>query len=53
MAKQRALIVGGSVGGLFAAHLLDAIDWDVDVFERVGDDLSSRGAGIGTHRGAA
>jgi 2-polyprenyl-6-methoxyphenol hydroxylase-like FAD-dependent oxidoreductase len=49
MAKQRALIVGGSVGGLFAAHLLDAIGWDVDVFERVGDDLSSRGAGIGTH----
>lgn len=49
MAKQRALIVGGSVGGLFAAHLLDSIGWDVDVFERVSDDLSSRGAGIGTH----
>jgi 2-polyprenyl-6-methoxyphenol hydroxylase-like FAD-dependent oxidoreductase len=49
MAKQRALIVGGSVGGLFAAHLLDAIGWDVDVFERVDEDLAGRGAGIGTH----
>jgi 2-polyprenyl-6-methoxyphenol hydroxylase-like FAD-dependent oxidoreductase len=49
MARQRALIVGGSVGGLFAAHLLEAIGWEVDVFERVADDLSGRGAGIGTH----
>jgi 2-polyprenyl-6-methoxyphenol hydroxylase-like FAD-dependent oxidoreductase len=49
MVKPRALIIGGSVGGLFAAHLLDAISWDVDVFERVNDDLASRGAGIGTH----
>src|SRR5262245_24999794 len=47
--KPRALIIGGSVGGLFAAHLLDSIGWDVDVFERVDDDLASRGAGIGTH----
>src|SRR6476660_6012037 len=31
MTKPRALIIGGSVGGLFAAHLLDSIDWDVDV----------------------
>ncbi len=49
MTKPHALIIGGSVGGLFAAHLLDSIDWDVDVFERVDDDLASRGAGIGTH----
>jgi 2-polyprenyl-6-methoxyphenol hydroxylase-like FAD-dependent oxidoreductase len=46
---SRALIIGGSVGGLFAAHLLGSIGWDVDVFERVNDDLASRGAGIGTH----
>ena len=31
--KQRALIVGGSLGGLFAAHQLRSIGWDVDVFE--------------------
>jgi 2-polyprenyl-6-methoxyphenol hydroxylase-like FAD-dependent oxidoreductase len=49
MAKPRALIIGGSVGGLFAAHLLGSIGWDVDVFERVNEDLASRGAGIGTH----
>jgi 2-polyprenyl-6-methoxyphenol hydroxylase-like FAD-dependent oxidoreductase len=49
MKKQRALIVGGSIGGLFAANWLRKIGWDVAVFERVGDDLASRGAGIGTH----
>jgi 2-polyprenyl-6-methoxyphenol hydroxylase-like FAD-dependent oxidoreductase len=46
---QRALVIGGSIGGLFAANWLRAIGWDVTVFERVGDDLASRGAGIGTH----
>jgi 2-polyprenyl-6-methoxyphenol hydroxylase-like FAD-dependent oxidoreductase len=49
MRKRRALIIGGSVGGLFAAHLFRAIDWDVMVFERNAEDLASRGAGIGTH----
>jgi 2-polyprenyl-6-methoxyphenol hydroxylase-like FAD-dependent oxidoreductase len=45
--QPRALVIGGSVGGLFAAHLLRSIGWDVDVFERSGDDLARRGAGIG------
>jgi 2-polyprenyl-6-methoxyphenol hydroxylase-like FAD-dependent oxidoreductase len=44
-----ALVIGGSLGGLFAANLLRFIGWSVQVFERVGDDLASRGAGIGTH----
>ena len=44
-----ALVAGGSLGGLLAANLLRSIGWTVDVFERVGDDLASRGAGIGTH----
>src|SRR5262245_65734215 len=48
--RRRALIVGGSLGGLFAAHQLRSIGWDVEVFERTGDDLADRGAGIGTHR---
>src|SRR6267142_2690098 len=47
--KSRALIVGGSLGGLFAANLLHDLGWEVDVFERVPDDLAARGAGIGTH----
>ena len=46
----RAVVVGGSLGGLFAANLLHDLGWEVDVFEKVPDDLASRGAGIGTHR---
>src|SRR5262249_43915199 len=49
MHKRRALIVGGSLGGLFAAHQLRSIGWDIEVFERTDDDLADRGAGIGTH----
>jgi 2-polyprenyl-6-methoxyphenol hydroxylase-like FAD-dependent oxidoreductase len=45
--QPRALVIGGSVGGLFAAHMLRSIGWDVVVFERSGDDLVRRGAGIG------
>jgi len=45
----RALVIGGSLGGLFAANLLADIGWEVEVFEKVGDDLAARGAGIGTH----
>lgn len=45
----QALVIGGSLGGLLAANLLRSIGWKVLVFERVGDDLASRGAGIGTH----
>lgn len=47
--KQRAIIVGGSIGGLFAANLLARQGWQVNVYERVADDLAGRGAGIGTH----
>ncbi len=45
----QALVIGGSLGGLLAANLLRSIGWKALVFERVGDDLASRGAGIGTH----
>ena len=47
--EPRALVIGGSVGGLFAAHMLRSIGWDVVVFERSGDDLVRRGAGIGAN----
>jgi len=46
---KRALIIGGSLGGLLAANMLRSIGWEVQVFERAGDDLASRGAGIGMH----
>lgn len=45
----KALIAGGSIGGLFAAAALRAAGWQVHVFERVGVELSGRGAGIVTH----
>lgn len=45
----KALVIGGSLGGLLTGNLLRAIGWDAEIFERVGDDLAVRGAGIGTH----
>jgi 2-polyprenyl-6-methoxyphenol hydroxylase-like FAD-dependent oxidoreductase len=46
---RRAIIVGGSMGGLFTALLLQRAGWDTQVFERVSAELSGRGAGIVTH----
>ena len=45
----RALIIGGSLGGLLAGNLLRRTGWDVTVFERNPDDLTGRGAGLSTH----
>ena len=45
--SKRALVIGGSVGGLFAGGLLRQAGWDVTVFERSMGDLSGRGAGLG------
>ncbi len=47
--RRRALVIGGSLGGLLTAILLRNDGWQVDIFERVPDELSSRGAGIVTH----
>ena len=44
--ERRALIIGGSLGGLFAGNLLRQIGWDVDIFERSVHDLDSRGGGV-------
>jgi 2-polyprenyl-6-methoxyphenol hydroxylase-like FAD-dependent oxidoreductase len=46
---RRAVIVGGSMSGLFTAAFLRRIGWDVDVFERSAVELVGRGAGITTH----
>ena len=48
-ARRRALVIGGSLGGLFAANLLARAGWEVELFERVGEALAGRGAGIVTH----
>lgn len=47
--RRKALVIGGSFGGLFAANLLARAGWDVEIFERVGEALADRGAGIVTH----
>lgn len=48
-ASPRAIVIGGSLGGLFAANLLLHAGWDVNVFEHSREDLVGRGAGIITH----
>jgi 2-polyprenyl-6-methoxyphenol hydroxylase-like FAD-dependent oxidoreductase len=47
---RKAIIIGGSMGGLLAANMLMRRGWQVDVYERVADELSGRGAGIVTHQ---
>jgi 2-polyprenyl-6-methoxyphenol hydroxylase-like FAD-dependent oxidoreductase len=47
--RGRALIVGGSLAGLLTANLLRQSGWDVGIYERAGEPLSERGAGIATH----
>ncbi|MGH6666094.1 MAG: FAD-dependent monooxygenase, partial [Pseudolabrys sp.] len=47
--KRRAVIIGGSMSGLFSAAFLRQIGWDVDVYERSNVELVGRGAGITGH----
>jgi 2-polyprenyl-6-methoxyphenol hydroxylase-like FAD-dependent oxidoreductase len=47
--KRRAVIIGGSMSGLFTAAFLRGIGWDVDVYEHSKVELVGRGAGITTH----
>jgi 2-polyprenyl-6-methoxyphenol hydroxylase-like FAD-dependent oxidoreductase len=49
MAARRAVVIGGSLGGLFAALLLRSAGWNAVVFERNPEDLTGRGAGLSTH----
>jgi 2-polyprenyl-6-methoxyphenol hydroxylase-like FAD-dependent oxidoreductase len=47
--KRRAVIIGGSMSGLFSAAFLRQIGWNVDVYERSSVELVGRGAGITGH----
>ena len=44
--QRRAIVVGGSISGLFAALMLTRQGWHVDVYERAPSELAGRGAGI-------
>ena len=43
---SRAIVVGGSIGGLTTALLLRTLGFDVDVYERTPAPLDNRGGGI-------
>src|SRR5947207_1140508 len=47
--NRRAIVIGGSMSGLFSAAFLRRVGWDCDVYERSGVELVGRGAGITTH----
>lgn len=49
MSKNRVVIIGGSMAGLFAAIGLRAQGFEIAVYERAGGALANRGAGIATH----
>jgi len=46
---RRAIVIGGSLGGLFAACMLLRSGWDVVIIERSAGRLTGRGAGLGVH----
>lgn len=43
---NRAIVIGGSLGGLFTGIMLRSIGWDVDIYERSDHNLDSRGGGV-------
>jgi len=45
----RAIVVGGSLGGLFAGNMLLRAGCDVTIIERSIGELEGRGAGLGVH----
>lgn len=47
--RRSAIIIGGSMGGLFIGNMLVRRGWQVDIFERVEGALNVRGAGIAGH----
>jgi 2-polyprenyl-6-methoxyphenol hydroxylase-like FAD-dependent oxidoreductase len=47
--RRRAIVIGGSMAGLFTAAFLRRIGWDADVYERSPVELVGRGAGITSH----
>ena len=46
----KVAVIGGSMAGLIVGLLLRSQGWDVHIFERSGEELASRGAGITPHK---
>ena len=46
---RRVIVIGGSLGGLFAGNTLLRSGWDVTIVERSRGRLEGRGAGLGVH----
>lgn len=44
--SKHAIIIGGSLGGLFTGTLLRQAGWEVDIYERSTHDLDGRGGGV-------
>ena len=44
--ERRAIIIGGSIAGLFVGAFLRKIGWRVDIYERSSIELIGRGVGI-------
>jgi 2-polyprenyl-6-methoxyphenol hydroxylase-like FAD-dependent oxidoreductase len=43
---RRAIVIGGSIAGLFVAAFLRRVGWQVDIYERSSVELIGRGVGI-------
>jgi 2-polyprenyl-6-methoxyphenol hydroxylase-like FAD-dependent oxidoreductase len=43
---NRAIVIGGSLGGLFTGIMLRSIGWKVNIYERSDRTLDSRGGGV-------
>jgi 2-polyprenyl-6-methoxyphenol hydroxylase-like FAD-dependent oxidoreductase len=48
-AERHAVVIGGSMSGLFTAILLARAGWRAEIYERADAELTGRGAGIVTH----
>ena len=44
--NSRAIVIGGSIAGLFVGACLRRIGWQVDIYERSSIELIGRGVGI-------
>ena len=44
--NRRAIVIGGSIAGLFVGAFLRRLGWQVDIYERSSIELIGRGVGI-------